>query len=102
MASARRVLKGQSFDLHYLSRDDRTLTRLGMIVPKRLARAAVLRNSVKRQAREAFRLARFDRGADLVLRLKRPIQPVATRDKNQLRNLRTEIESLFARFAAGS
>jgi ribonuclease P protein component len=31
------------------------ISRLGLVIPKRLARRAVLRNTIKRQAREAFR-----------------------------------------------
>jgi ribonuclease P protein component len=47
--------------------------RLGLIIPKRLAKQAVLRNLLKRVAREAFRQAKPDLPpADMVLRLARP------------------------------
>lgn len=53
--------------------------RLGLIVPKRLIRRAVLRNTIKRQIRESFR--HHDRNnlppVDLVFRLARWPQDVA-------------------------
>ncbi|HQR03533.1 MAG: ribonuclease P protein component [Proteobacteria bacterium] len=69
----RQTLKGKRFDLHY--RPNRLDTaRLGLVVPKRCARRAVLRNAIKRQARECFRHYRSHLPAmDLVLRLARPI-----------------------------
>lgn len=70
------------------------------MVPKRLARAASLRNAIKRQGREAFRLsmARFA-DCDLVLRLKRPVDKAKPDFRQQLRLWRVEIESLFDRLA---
>lgn len=48
------------------------VSRLGLVIPKRLARHAVLRNSIKRQAREAFRHHyEILPAVDLVLRLSR-------------------------------
>ena len=45
---------------------------MGMVIPKRYAKSAVLRNAIKRQAREAFRLvAERLPACDLVLRLAR-------------------------------
>lgn len=77
MLAARRVLRGGSFDLHVLIPAETAGAvggaRLGLIVPKRLARRAVLRNAIKRQAREAFRsVAATLHSADLVLRLVKP------------------------------
>lgn len=44
--------------------------RLALIVPKRLAPSAVMRNRIRRLAREAFRLAQATIGArDCVIRL---------------------------------
>ena len=46
--------------------------RLGLVVPKRLARRAVMRNLMKRIAREVFRHNRIDLPAmDLILKLAR-------------------------------
>jgi ribonuclease P protein component len=48
------------------------LPRLGLVIPKRLVRRAVLRNVIKRQAREAFRhQGTALPGVDLVVRLAR-------------------------------
>jgi ribonuclease P protein component len=80
--AARRVLRGLHFSLHY---QDRSLpnARLGLVVPKKQARTAVLRNAIKRQARDVFRLRRCDLPPlDLVLRL---TQPVTLPDKTSWR-----------------
>jgi len=71
--------------------------RLGMVVPKRLLRLAVLRNAVKRQAREAFRQRASGLPAvDVVLRLGR--KPVAgTADFKHA--ARRDIDALLARCA---
>jgi ribonuclease P protein component len=76
-------------------------SRLGLIVPKRLARAANLRNAIKRQAREAFRLmiAR-SLPCDVVLRLKRPVSVARNELRQQLRNWRGEIDRLLGRLPA--
>lgn len=99
--AARRVVRGKCFDLHYSCGGEAgqmRLARLGLIVPKRLARAASLRNAVKRQGREAFRLAMFSRSPyDLVLRLKSPLQGVKAADEAQKRLWRAEIEMLLKR-----
>jgi RNase P protein component len=74
--------------------------RLGLIVPKRLARRAVLRNTIKRQVREVFRV--IDQttlpAVDLVFRLTRWPQDVAMLAGAPLvlkRMLRQEIEGLL-------
>ena len=96
--AARKVVRGASFDLHYRVTGTAKTARLGLIVPKRLARAASLRNAIKRQGREAFRLAAAGiPSCDLVLRLTRPIAGVRARDLVQHRVWRTEIESLLGR-----
>ena len=69
--SARRVLRSGTFDLHVLRREAGA-ARLGLVVPKKIARLAVLRNTVKRMAREIFRRRRSELPpSDLVLRLAR-------------------------------
>ena len=96
--AARRVMRGECFDLHYLRADAESGVRLGLIVPKRLARAASLRNAIKRQGREAFRLMAFEiPPCDLVLRLTRPVKGVKANDCVQRKVWRTEIETLLRR-----
>lgn len=94
--AARRVLRGDGFNLHYRANElDRT--RLGLVVPKRQARSAVLRNAVKRQARETFRHMRsILPPADLILRLS---SPVRAHDPAARRAWRNEISVLFERLA---
>jgi ribonuclease P protein component len=71
--AARQVLRGGHFALHY-RQNGLQGARIGLVIPKKQARTAVLRNAVKRQAREAFRQCRAALPAvDLVLRLARPI-----------------------------
>ncbi len=69
------------------------------MIPKKQARAAVLRNAIKRQARELFRLRRKDLPSmDLVLRLARPaVLPVRVIDRQIKAEWRAEIGALFAR-----
>jgi ribonuclease P protein component len=61
-----------------------------------LARAASLRNAIKRQAREAFRLMAAEIApGDLVLRLTRVIKGVKAKDHSQLKVWRAEMERLL-------
>lgn len=93
----RRVLREGSFDLHYLPQQLGS-ARLGVVIPKRFARRAVLRNTFKRMAREAFRLQRVSMPhCDLVLRLARPIGPVTPSSPRE--PWRKTMERLFARLA---
>ena len=97
------MVRGQCFDLHYRGGCTDTRARLGLIVPKRLARAASLRNAIKRQGREAFRLMAVDLPpCDLVLRLTRPIKDVRAGDDAQRKVWRTEIETLLGRLPTHS
>ncbi len=84
-------MRGAFFALHVCA-GGRTPARLGLVIPRKQAGAAVLRNAVKRQAREAFRLrcGRLD-GMDLVLRLVRRI------DAPDKKGWRAEIDALFDR-----
>lgn len=89
--SGRRVIRGACFVLHHCD-NGKPEPRLGLVIPKKQARSAVLRNAIKRQAREVFRLrqARLP-DFDLILRLVRPVTSI---DKSFLRN---EIIELFER-----
>jgi ribonuclease P protein component len=99
--AARKVVRGTCFDLHYCVTGTAQTARLGLIVPKRLARASSLRNAIKRQGREAFRLAAAGiRSCDLVLRLTRRIAGVRASDLEQHRIWRAEIEKLLGRLPA--
>jgi ribonuclease P protein component len=68
--------------------------RLALVVPKRFAASAVLRNRIRRLAREAFRLGQATIGAqDCVVRLvKAPGETPVTLD---------ELNALFSRSAGG-
>lgn len=51
--------------------------RLGLVVPKRLARTSVARNRVKRFAKEAFRQCQWQlAGSDIVIRLNKSVSAV--------------------------
>jgi len=91
--SARKVLRNGAFDLHVLRREDGS-ARLGLVIPKKIARLSVLRNTIKRIARDAFRRRRLELPpVDLVLRLAR--KPVdGTLDRVTVRR---EIEALIER-----
>jgi len=77
----RRVIRGKLFDLHWrldgalndaVASDKLSSARLGLVVPKRLARRAVMRNLMKRIVRENFRQQLANLPAiDLVLKLSR-------------------------------
>jgi ribonuclease P protein component len=71
---------------------------LGLVIPKKNARRAVLRNLLKRIAREAFRQVRTDLPRyDLVLRLAKPlVSASADDDGSKRRAWRVEIDLLLA------
>jgi len=71
--------------------------RLGLVIPKKQARAAVLRNAVKRQTRELFRRRRSSLPSfDLILRLTQPLdRPKRAIDTQVKENWRAEITALF-------
>ena len=97
--AARRVVRGTCFDLHFCPANAASRARIGLIVPKRLARAAVLRNAIKRQGREAFRqLASAIPPCDLVLRLKRPVSGAGGVVEGQRKVWRAEMEILLRQF----
>jgi ribonuclease P protein component len=99
----RKVVRGNCFDLHVGRAVSEGSARLGLIVPKRLARAASLRNAIKRQGREAFRLLSGEVPArDLVLRLKQPFVGFRATDSLQRKTWRSEIEGLLRRVSTKS
>lgn len=100
--SARKVLRGALFALHFRSNNLES-ARLGVVVPKKQAKTAVLRNAIKRQARELFRRRRAELPAvDLILRLAQPIRlgrrPINATDKA---GWREEIGRLLVRLEGG-
>ena len=101
--SARRVLRGKNFDLHYRLRDSQNSkpsagARLGLVIAKKLARRAVLRNLLKRLGREVFRHARQrSLPYDLILRLARA--PDGSLDLETRKLLRADLEQLLIRLA---
>jgi ribonuclease P protein component len=73
--AARKMLQGERFALHYRPTTGKAAARLGLVIPKKQARTAVLRNAIKRQARELFRQRRTALPAfDLLVRLAKPIR----------------------------
>jgi ribonuclease P protein component len=68
----RRTVRGELF--HVLMRPNRlTHPRLGVIVAKKVARAATARNYMKRTVREFFRLHQAElEGMDVVVRVSKP------------------------------
>lgn len=97
--ASRGRLRGEWFELRFLQRQEGPApvsARLGLVVPKRLARRAVLRNLLKRLARESFRGSRTRLPAmDLVLRLSRAVAP--GQEEGLRRVWRQEIDGLLAR-----
>ena len=74
------------------------IARLGLVLPKRLAKQAVTRNLIRRQAREAFRhRAAVLPALDLVLRLTRSLIEVKLDRALQKKQYRAEIEVLLQR-----
>jgi ribonuclease P protein component len=93
--SQRKVCRGTRFHLHYrpgVGKD----ARLGLVIPKKHARAAPLRNLLKRIARESFRHARAGLpNMDLVLRLNKPVSGASAHDVASRRSWRMEIDVLL-------
>jgi ribonuclease P protein component len=99
MASTLRK-RGGCFELRYRHQEPgmEIGARLGLIIPKRLAKRAVLRNLLKRLARESFRhaLPGLPR-ADMVLRLvKAPLMSTAGPDGLTRKLWRRDFDALFA------
>jgi ribonuclease P protein component len=87
-----RRLSGSYFRLHARPAVEAGPTRLGVTVSKRVSKLAVVRNRVRRQVRECFRLTRAELPpGDYVLLAK----PEAAKANNAA--LRAELLSLFER-----
>lgn len=70
-----------------------------MVVAKKLARRAIVRNTIRRIARETFRQVRNDLPPlDLVLRLSAPAKSLA---RAQRKDWHTQISTLMARVRVG-
>lgn len=75
----RRVVRGKYFALHYCPNKVGT-PRIGLVVAKKLAKRAVVRNLVKRIGRDVFRHAQANLPHyDLVLRLSAKVGDVTKR-----------------------
>lgn len=93
----RGLIRGVCLEL-VSSDTDSPCARLGLIVPKRLAKRAVLRNLIKRQVRECFRLRAGQLPVrDIVVRLARPLQVEGAILRQALR---AELETLFDKLSA--
>ncbi|MCB1956790.1 MAG: ribonuclease P protein component [Rhodocyclaceae bacterium] len=87
-------MRGRYFTLHVRPSELDT-ARLGLVVAKKLARRAVLRNLIKRLARESFRLRRTALPrCDIVVRL-----TASPRDATR-KALREELEQLLGKVRA--
>ncbi len=75
-------MRGRFYILHYRPSELDT-ARLGVVVAKKLAKRANVRNLVKRIARENFRCQRVDLPAmDLVVRLHAPVAKATRAELN--------------------
>lgn len=94
--ATRKQLRGNLFVLHY-RHNDGAEARLGLVVPKKQAKRAILRNAIKRQARESFRRRCSGLPAmDLILRLAQPVKKDAD-GRIDKTGWKTEIEGLLER-----
>jgi ribonuclease P protein component len=89
-----RRLSSQQLSIQYCKRDEPG-ARLGMAVSRRVSKLAVVRNRIRRQVRENFRLHRARLPACDILVIAR--QSAATQSNAQLR---AELETLWSRLAA--
>lgn len=88
---ARRRHGNQAFRIHFA---DASEARLGMAVSRRVSAKAVVRNRIRRQIRESFRLRRAQLASMDYVVLAQP--PAAGMDRSQLR---VALETLWQRFA---
>lgn len=92
------ALRGQTIELRVLRRISPipSESRLGLVMAKRYAKHAVLRNLLKRLIREAFRSALPNLpSVDIVCRLTK--SPLITSRQDFKRLSRQEMDGLFAR-----
>ncbi len=93
------MIRGSCFDLHHTA-SGRQQARLGLIISKRFARSAVLRNLIKRQIREMFRhTSSLLPAEDIVFRLARPLIQLPEQRHEQGVWLRAEIQLLLDKMA---
>ncbi|MBP7080899.1 MAG: ribonuclease P protein component [Rhodocyclaceae bacterium] len=92
---SRQSRRGEFFSLHH-RQSSSGVARLGLVIPKRLARHATTRNLIRRQAREVFRscLATLP-PMDLVLRLTRSTKELGLDRETQKQKFRADIELLL-------
>lgn len=90
-------MRSVCFELYYQPAATGERSRLGLVIGKRQARQAVLRNLIKRQAREFFR-QRAEPGQvrDYVLRLARVMSGLPVAPVERRRWVRAQIEALFS------
>lgn len=79
------------------SSHEKSNNRLGLAIPKKLAKRAIDRNRIKRLIREAFRQKQTSAPMDMVVKLK---SPIGKKTRHRLREqerqvIRVEIDSLF-------
>lgn len=91
----RRAIRGQLLMLHYLPREEASADpRLGLVVGKKLLKAAVRRNLVKRLVREQFRQLRPSLPAcDVIIRL------IAKPGRPDRKAIAAEAAGLFGRLS---
>lgn len=95
-----RLGRDAPFVLHYRLLNNGEPSRLGIVVPKRYAKTAALRNAIKRQGREAFRLMAGEfPSCDLVLRLTRALGDIKSRDPLKHKEWRMLMDNLFKHIA---
>jgi ribonuclease P protein component len=95
-----RRLRSGVFELRF-HHNESLSARLGLVIPKKLARQAVLRNLVRRLARESFRLRLISLPpVDVVIRLAKPIclEPGRAR-LSQRKAWRADVDALLANLA---
>lgn len=87
------------FNMHWRATEEKlTTAKLGLIIPKRLIRSAVRRNTIKRVIREAFRLNRLRLPpGQLVFRLKAPVAPCSLTQTKQ--TVRTQVQDMLNHLA---
>jgi ribonuclease P protein component len=88
-----RKIRGQAMDFYIRqNKNDEAVSRLGITVPKRCIKLAVMRNRIKRHLRETFRLNHVPLdGWDLIVMIKPGMTTVPSTDYGKV------IETYWAR-----
>ena len=81
-----RKIRGQAMDFYIRqSKDDACYPRLGIAVPKRCIKLAVMRNRIKRCLREMFRLNQVSlRGLDMIVMIKSGMTAIPSEDYSKV------------------